>query len=323
MIGTSTKQLDKSPRHVALAELSQAAGRAPSWKAITVIVSLLFASCLQPAIAQPFAPPQPPPIGDGPTPAPVIPGDGGGPPPVPTGQSDPTPGHNFPVGTGSDRGTVYMEKNGERGNRGKGTIRGSSLTPDQLGKIQGILGTNMSSGEPASGTNVSDGQLEQIQDALAPYPQAQNSGGRKKINNDAPGQGYPKTNSLYGFTPDHPLPTVWTFSRYLVILGCVSATIFMALAAWSMIMGNPYGASRVIGAAAGLMLLLSGYTIWKIVQMNTYDGNSDNPAENKKKAGGGEVPAAFMFRPPGNAGGATSQGRSGVPVQPLGNANNP
>src|SRR5690606_25257569 len=100
-------------------------------------------------------------------------------------------------------------------------------------------------------------------------------------------------------------------------------TIFMALASWSMIMGHPYGASRVIGAAAGLMLLLSAYTIWKIVQMNTYNANSDDPAQNKQKAGGGDVQDAFMFRPGGGGGGQTAVGRSGLPVQPLGNANNP
>ena len=71
-----------------------------------------------------------------------------------------------------------------------------------------------------------------------------------------------------------PLPTVKTFSRYLVILGVVMATIIVSLAAWSMVFGSPYGGSRVIGAVGGLLLLLAGYTIWKIVQMNTFDFNS-------------------------------------------------
>jgi len=296
--------------------------RIVSAMAITLVIAAIV---VEPCSAQPFSAPSPPPPGDGPTPAPVTPGDGGSAPPVPTGQADSTPGHNFPVGSGSDRTTVQLFHSDGRGTRQVGTIRGDSLTNDQLSQIEGILGVNMRSGEQNVNANVSDAQLEQINEALAAYPQATNSGGRKTIDNDAPGNGYPQTPSRYGFTPDHPLPTVWTFSRYLVILGVVSATIFMSLAAWSMILGHPYGGARMIGAAAGLMLLLSAYTIWKVVQMNTFNANSDTPAQNNTKAGGGQVQDAFMFRPgtPGTPGGNTSTGRSGVPVQPLGNANNP
>ena len=109
-----------------------------------------------------------------------------------------------------------------------------------------------------------------------------NAGGTSIVNNggprsDAAGTGdrlfsHNQQGNRYDF--QGPLPTVRTFSRYLVILGVVCATVFMTLAAWSMVFGSPYGASRVIGAAGGLILLLMGYTIWKVVQMNTFHANS-------------------------------------------------
>ncbi|MBX9569534.1 MAG: hypothetical protein K2X77_11595 [Candidatus Obscuribacterales bacterium] len=71
-----------------------------------------------------------------------------------------------------------------------------------------------------------------------------------------------------------PLPTVRTFSRYLVILGVVFATVFVAMASIGVVMGNRGSVDRVIGAVGGLLMLLAGYTIWKVVQMNTFDFNS-------------------------------------------------
>ncbi len=276
------------------------------------------------ANAQGFAPPQPPPIGDGSSPAPVTPGDGGVVPPTPTGAADSSPGHSFPTGVGRDRTTVRIFNNGSRGNREVQTIRPDQLSNDELSQIEGILGVNLRSGEQIIDVTASDAQIAQINEVMAPYPQAQNNGGRKRINNDSPGASYPRTPSLYGLNSTHPLPTVWTFSRYLVILGVVSATIFMALAAWSMILGHPYGAARVVGAAAGLLMLLSAYTIWKVVQMNTFNANSDTPAQVRTGATTAQVQDAFMARPttPGIPGGGASTGRSGFPVQPLRNAQN-
>jgi hypothetical protein len=79
-----------------------------------------------------------------------------------------------------------------------------------------------------------------------------------------------------------PLPTVRTFCRYLVILGVVVACVWVAMASISVIMGNSNGASRVVGAVAGLLLLLAGYTIWKIVQMNTFHGNTTGYSNNTR-----------------------------------------
>lgn len=295
--------------------------------ALAVLATAAVSFAMPQESAAQFGAPEPPPVGDGSVPAPVIPGDTGAPPPVATGQADSTPGHNFPTGAGRDRSVVYIFHNDARGQRMARTVRPDGLSNDQLSQIEGILGVNMRSGEPVINATASDAQMEQINEALAPAPQSQNQGGRKVINSDTPAASYPKPdrNSIYGYTPDHPLPTVWTFSRYLVILGVVSATIFISLAAWSMVMGNPYGGARVFGAAAGLMMLLCGYTIWKIVQMNTFNANSDTPAVNQNRPIDAQVPDAFMFRPntPTNPGGGGANGRSGVPVQPLGNANNP
>lgn len=275
--------------------------------------------------------PLPPPPGDGNTPAPVNPGDTIGAPPVATGTADPTTGNSFPNGVGRDRSVVNVMRNSNggalgqpRGNRMVMTIRPDQLSADQLGQVQGILGVNLLSGEPIIQVNASDAQIEQLQQAMAAWPQYQMNGGRKQINSDSPATGYPKANATNSYDFQGPLPTVRTFSRYLVILGVVCATVFMALAAYSMVLGHPYGGARVIGTAAGFMLLLMGYTIWKIVQMNTFNAMSNTPAISQNRPQTAQVNDAFIGAPglPANPGGGGG-GRSGVPVQPLGNALNP
>lgn len=267
-----------------------------------------------------------PPVGDGETPAPVTQGDGFDANPVTTGSADNGPGHFFPTGTGHDRTMVRVFHTNSRGEREVTTIRPDQLLDDEVSRIEGILGINMRSGEQLIEVTATPQQLEQLNEVLAPYPQYDMNGDRKKINQDAPGQGYPKQTSLYGFTNDHPLPTVWTFSRYLVIAGVVFATIMMALACYSMVVGSPYAGNRVIACAFGLMMLLSAYTIWKIVQMNTFNANSDTPAQIRH---GSDLPVqdAFMHRPdtpvvPGSGSSAGNGQRPGVPVAPLANARN-
>lgn len=280
------------------------------------------------------APPEgaPPPIGDGSTPLQVEPGDVQAPPPVPTSASDPTPGHNFPVGNGSDRTVVriYRQRAGNAAGQSRGdgmvqTIRPDQLSADQISQINGILGINMLNGQQSQDVQASNDQIEQIQNVLFPYPQAQDQGGKKFINSDTPAAGYPKPGqeNIYDF--QGPLPTVRTFCRYLVILGCVSATIWMALSMYAMVMGHPYGGARVVGSIAGFMLLLMGYTIWKIVQMNTFNAMSDRPAivQNRPNdAQTNQINAPNV--PPANPGvGGGGPNRSGVPVLPLYNAQNP
>ncbi|MBS1990357.1 MAG: hypothetical protein JSS83_07555 [Cyanobacteria bacterium SZAS LIN-3] len=272
--------------------------------------------------------PDPPPIGSGNVPPQVNPGDTGAVPAVPSGQADQSNGSDFQVTPGQDRVVAHLymqdQANG-RGTRYVQTIRGDQLSDEALGQIQGILGVNLIGGNQAAiDVAVTTAQLEQIQEVLAPYPQTSMVNGRKKIMGDNPAAGYPKPgrDSLYAF--DGILPTVQTFSRYLVILGVVAATIFMSLAAWAMVQGNPYGGARVMGSAAGLLMLLAAYTIWKIVQMNTFGANSNNPAISQNRTNTAQIPSAFAPRPnvpvtPNQAqvGGAP---REGVPVQPLGNA---
>jgi len=272
--------------------------------------------------------PDPPPVGSGNAPPQVNPGDTGAVPQAVSGQADQSNGSDFQVTPGQDRVVAHLymqdQANG-RGTRMVQTIRGDQLSDQALGQIQGILGVNLIGGNQASiNVAVTDAQLEQINEVLAPYPQTTMTNGRKKIMGDNPAAGYPKPgrDSLYAF--DGTLPTVQTFSRYLVILGVVAATIFMSLAAWAMVQGNPYGGARVMGSAAGLLMLLAAYTVWKIVQMNTFGANSNNPAISQNRTNTAQVPGAFMARPnvpvtpnQGQIGGAP---RDGVPVQPLGNA---
>jgi hypothetical protein len=270
--------------------------------------------------------------GSGATPTPVIAGDTIGAPPVATGTADPTTGNTFPSGVGRDRSVVNVFRNSTggalgtpRGNRMVQTIRPDQLSADQLGQVQGILGVNLLSGEPIIQVNASDAQIEQLQQAMFAWPQYQMNGNKKKINNDTPATGYPKANETSSYDFQGPLPTVRTFSRYLVILGVVCATVFMALAAYSVVLGHPYGGARVIGTASGFMLLLMGYTIWKIVQMKTFNAMSNLPAINQNRPQTAQVNDSFMTAPglPVTPGGGGATGRSGIPVQPLGNANNP
>jgi len=205
------------------------------------------------------------------------------------------------------------------------TIRPDQLSADQLSQINGILGGNLMNGQQSQDVQVTNDQLEQIQNILFPYPQAQDQGGKKFINSDSPAQGYPKAGEENKYDFQGPLPTVRTFCRYLVILGVVSATIWMALAMYSVCMGHPYGGARVVGAAAGLMLLLMGYTIWKVVQMNTFKAMSNTPAINQNRPQDAQTNVMNPPDvPPADPGvGGRGVNRSGVPVLPLYNAQNP
>ncbi len=294
---------------------------------LLVLVIALSLSNTQEASAQ-FGGAVPPPVGDGSTPNPVTQGDTSGLSSVPSGTADYGPGTNNATAAGHDRTVirVYEEGTTGRGRRMVQTLRPDSLSAEAQSKIGGILGVNMNSGEQSIDVTATKDQIAQMQDALAAYPQTTQVNGRNKITGDNPGAGFPKAGngSLYRF--DGQLPTVATFSRYLVILGVVVSTIFMAIAGYSVVMGSRDGGNRVIGAASGLMFLLSAYTIWKIVTMNTFSGNSPDTARSANRPTQGLVQDAFMTRPnlPVTPGGGANSGtnRGGVPVQPLGNSGN-
>jgi hypothetical protein len=263
-----------------------------------------------------------PPPGSGPTPTAEIKGDTGTAPTDPTGTADQTAGTTFPTGTGQNQSMVRIfvnNTNTGRGLRMVQTLRPSTLTADQLSQIQGILGVNLASGEPVIDVTATTDQMAQINAVMAPYPQTQSDGnGRNQINSDSPAAGYPKETAKYNF--QGPLPTVRTFCRYLVLLGVVASTIFMAISSFKVVRGVPYAGQHVVQSAAGLMLLLMGYTIWKIVQMETFNFNSNDPPVIAQKSGQGAVSTAYLKKPntpvvptaPNN----TIQ-RSGLPVTPL------
>jgi len=274
--------------------------------------------------------PQPPPIGSGTTPTPEIAGDPGANPNVVTGAADPTNGSRFQVTNGQDRtiARLYIPNDNNRGVKYVLDIRADQLTAANLAAIEGILGQNLMPGNVDSiDIQTTTDQLAQIQAVLYPYPGTVQNNGRNQIVADTPAAGYPKPGetSLYAF--DGTLPTVQKFCRYLVILGVVAGTVWMALASWAMIQGNPYGGARVIGSAAGVLMLLGAYTVWKIVQMNTFNANSATPAVNQNQPNTDQVPSAFQTRPNVPVAQTAMPGgfaaRGGVPVQPEGAAGQP
>ncbi len=262
--------------------------------------------------------PTPPPPGSPGTPAGVTAGDTGTNPAVPTGTADTTPGTNFPTGTRTTDSMVRIFKDETaigRGLRMVQTLMPASLTAQQLAQVQGILG-NITTGEPVIDVTATAAQLEQLNIVMAPYPQAQmNGNGRKVITTDAPAQGYPKETPNYDF--QGPLPTVRTFCRYLVILGVVCSTVFMAKASWGMICGHPYAGNRAIASASGLMLLLMGYTIWKIVQMNTFKDNTNDPPVISQKSNQGQATTLPTMNLPVVPNVPNGVARSPLPVAPL------
>lgn len=195
------------------------------------------------------------------------------------------------MGPGGKNGGTEMGAGGH--NAGNGIVNNGGPASDA--SSMGPGGKNGGRGMGAGGHTTGNGIVNNggpASDAQSMGPGGSN-GGRQVINNggsngvgvvnnggprsDAAGSGdrlysHQKQPNRYDFKG--PLPTVRTFSRYLVTLGVVAATVFMALAAWSMVMGSQYGGARVMGAACGLLMLLAGYTIWKIVTMNTFHANS-------------------------------------------------
>ena len=284
----------------------------------------------------------PPPPGDGNNPMVVTPGDTGQPPQVPTDQADQTNGTIFnPSINAMARTTVYVYRQGtgtgtgnnnaNRGIRMVMTLRPDTLSAQQITDINGILGIDMLGGQTVIQANATNAQLALINAALAPSaddagrigqqvasPYFQN--GWTQITQDPTAAQFaawqrPNEQSLFIYAG---MPFVTTMCRYLVLMGVVFATVKIALASYAVAMGHPYAGSRVIAAASGLLILLSAYTIWKIVTLNTMHLNSTNYTNNPRpQLGQGTtaltksnlpvVPAAPTGRP----------NRSGVPVTPL------
>jgi hypothetical protein len=195
---------------------------------------------------------QAPPIGSGATPKPVVPGDQGQPPVPPTGAVDPTD-------------SIFTTRNGPGPQPPSEYVPNAGRHQTIKGQEQGVL--DMGQEELGTKTTNNGGPLTNAADT-------ENNGGPRANAQDTMDRLFTHTIQPNRYDYEGPLPTVRVFCRYLVILGVVVATIWMAQAGMGMAMGNSYAGSRAIGTAAGLLLLIAGYTIWKIVEMNTFNANS-------------------------------------------------
>ncbi len=219
----------------------------------------------------------------------------------------PTLQGNFPANqTGTNRITYHIYQNTKsmtqlpsggfpRSYREVQAIRTDQLTQQQAKPVMALLtGLPAVPGVPAgtpTNKNVmaSNSQIAQLQNILSPAPVSKikpapnaATGAVQQIVSDRLGQKPMKWPNQFTYMQDQPpttsstgsiiptgLPTIRIFCRYLVLLGVVVGTIMMAQAATAVIYGHQYGGARVIGSAGGLILLLMGYTIWKVVHMHT------------------------------------------------------
>lgn len=233
------------------------------------------------------------------------------------------------------RTTVYVYTNVHKKGMPSGrhlaiTIRPSTLTEEQVADISGILGINMLSGQTTIRAEASEHQLELIQSVLAPSANDSTLGlaalkeGKKSIDSDpTPAQWalLRRSGDDTRFIYAGPLPSAKVLARWFVIIGLVAATIYVAFASFSIITGQSHGGNRVIAAAAGVMLLLMGYTIFKIMVMNSIDANSiDNQNSISKQLpehGLAKEKQRTADTPRLPLGQSSAPGRSGLPVQPL------
>lgn len=246
------------------------------------------------------------------------------------------------------------------------TLRLDTLTAAQVAIVEGIFPQIAAqAGQPEIYVNnVTLDQMNQLNQALYPYPdtfasenQARLAAQQAQVHKgqlgwtppqwvqvsmqlDAPAPGYPRETRSY----QHYwiIPAVKQLSRFLVLIGVIAATIFLAIAAWGFIFGHREGSERVVSALSGLVLLLMAYTIWSVVMINANDGqkpnvlvtdqgatNMDNVrasdviATNNSKAGGNYadpnlINGAILPRVPAEP---ISPPRSPQPVAPLSEEN--
>lgn len=286
--------------------------------------------------------PMPPPIGNGDMAPPVEPGDLGPALPPPSGQADQTTGNIFPTKVGRDRTVVYVFVNG----RMMQTIRPDQLTDQQIAEINSILGIKMLSGQQIIEVEATNNQIVQIQQVMMAWPRGWrmvNHNGRmyKQIVKDMPAAGYPKPGrgntgvtvngqfKEFGDNIIKKLPTVRVFSRYLVILGCVCACLWLSHEAISVVLGHPGAGMRVAQTFFGLGVLLMAFTIYKLVQLeaiHSFGAPHPHPWVDTSPFANdlhhtAEVKDEYLTAPdvPGiPAEDRLGPDRAGVPVEPLG-----
>ena len=300
-----------------------------------------------------------PPPGDGPKQAPVIPGDyypnqtyiNQTNTNVPTGKTVSTPqyGTNFNNQDEKRRSRINLFMSEGRGTRTVLTFEPDQLTDEQRGTVMGILGA-VAGSAPYQNILVTQPQLLEIQKVLAPSPDdvageslvpMRNTGApRSQVTTDTPTSGRFSQNGTNGIVPI--LPRIQQFCRYLVKLGVVCACIFMAFAAISLQFGDRSASGRIVGSMGGIMLLLMGYAIWKVVRVN--EDNARGPAvvdlssppavlpsqgyfgDTKRIKVGTSFPSTTYANlpviPPNPQTTSASNGvqRSGLPLKPLGDA---
>jgi len=146
------------------------------------------------------------------------------------------------------------------------------LTNQQKEKIINLLG-GLKDDEPYQNILVTESDLIEIQNILAPYPQTSISASsmpngveRKQIIKDT---STPIIFSQNSTTNSASLQNIIRrYCRYLVILGVVFGCLFVVFAAVSMQFSDKNSGGRIISTTAGLMLLLMGYSIWKVIVTN-------------------------------------------------------
>jgi hypothetical protein len=259
-----------------------------SLMAFNIISTYLTSS----ALAQ-FAPPLLPAVGNGSVPKPEILGDKLPSRPAPTGTALSTPISGTPVShlVNPGRTTVYIYSNCTRGAddlmAGKHlvlTLRPATLPSKVVNDISNILGVELNSGQKTIQANATAHQLELIQAVL--YPSANDStlglatiseNGTKQINKAPTAEQWSQLrksgdDSLY--INAGILPTARVCARYFVMVAIAFSTVFLIFASSSIIFGQAHGGPRVIATGGGLMLLLMGYSIYKVAVINLFNADT-------------------------------------------------
>lgn len=226
--------------------------------------------------------PTPPAVGDGPVPSPITPGDGGTPAAPPTGRADPGPGHFLHTRPARDTRTPTLYGAHPYFHRTESALP-SSFVRNRLGPA-----TNY--GIPA-----------EVRNDPKVYPSVPATRAGSPITKPPTGDERPSVKIMrdgtqYGGTitriePNHlwerqmdrmPMPTVRKFARFLVLAGVVFATVLMAFSAMSMCLGHPYAGGRAVSTAAGLLILLAGFTIYKIIMINAFRFSTESDSDIRK-----------------------------------------
>lgn len=252
-------------------------------------ISVIAASLARPALSQ-FAAPLVPAAGDGSIPKPEIAGDSLPSPAVLSGTAETTPlsGTNLSHTVNRGRTNVYIYSYDSRGTddlmsgmRLSLTLRPATLMSTQVSKIGNILGVNLNSGQAVIKVTATAHQLELVQSVLSPSANdatlalARMTKNRTKQLDKAPTPEQWAQLRKAGDESVHinggVLPTARVCARYFVFAAVAFSTVLLIFAASSIVFGQAHGGPRVIAACGGLVLLLMGYSIYKVAVINLFN----------------------------------------------------